>query len=74
MAIQFQDKVHLLYERHIKICVEWGGVPDMFSSMSDLDEDLAVALLFGLKNQTTKKDFDSLITNVVQQQHDRDNK
>ena len=72
MAISFQDKIHLLYKRHIKISIEWGGVPDMFSSMSELDEDLAVVLLFGLKSTMTKKDFDNHIINIVQQQYERD--
>ncbi len=68
----FQDKVHILYDRHLRVSIEWGGVPDMFSSMSDLDEDLAVLLLFGLKSQMSKKGFNELITNIVQQQHERD--
>lgn len=69
--MKFQDKVHRLYKRHLKIIIEWGGVEEMFMNFSDLDEDLAVKLLFGIKRDNV--DFDNLITEVVKEQHDREN-
>lgn len=73
MKINIQDKTRILYSRYIKIVIEWGGVKDMFSNMSDLDEDLAVKLLLGFKKEMSSENFNKLISEVVTEQNDREN-
>lgn len=31
-----KEKVKLLYDRHLKFIIEWGGVSDMFTNCSDM--------------------------------------
>jgi len=72
MALNLQDKVNILYDRRIKLSIEWGGVINVFSSMSDIDEDLAVVLLLGFKTEMSKVEFEKLISDVVQRQYERE--
>ena len=62
--MDFQEKIKRLYERHIKIVVEWGGV-EYATTCSDLDEDLALKLLLGVKKDMSRDSFENLMDEVV---------
>jgi hypothetical protein len=59
-----KDKIELLYKRHIKIVIEWGGVKNMFSSCSDMSVEGATKLLKAL-NGKDKKIIQKKITKIV---------
>lgn len=67
--MNLQDKIRFLYGRHIKLTVEWGG-NEYAASCSDLDEDLAVKLLLGVKKEVG--DFPSLVDEVISEQYERE--
>ena len=59
-----KEKIELLYKRHIKIVIEWGGVENMFSSCSDMSVDGATKLLKAL-NGKDKNVINKKITEIV---------
>lgn len=72
--MDFQDKVHRIYERHLKLIVEWGGVDNIFTNCSDIDEDLAIKLFLAVNKDMSKETFDEVINEIVNEQNERESK
>ena len=64
-----KDKSKLLYDRHIKFVIEWGGT-DLFTNASDMSIEGMTELLDILKLKTETEINDKL-TALVQKEHDK---
>lgn len=59
-----KDKVDLLYDRHIKILIEWGGIPGMCENVSTMSREGATELLDLLRSNDKDK-INKVLTDIV---------
>lgn len=66
-----KEKAKLLYKRHIKITIEWGGVDGLFANCSDMSIT-GVEELLGILRLSDGKKIDEKITNLISKEYARE--
>ena len=69
--MNIQEKIKYLYNRHVKIHIEWGGT-DLFDAASDMDEEIAASLLQGLLKAKSEEELELVIVRHVNRQMSRE--
>lgn len=64
------DKAKILQDRHIKIIIEWGGVKDIFTSMSAMSLPGVVSFL-DIISLDDEKEINDGLTHLIQNEDEQ---
>ena len=59
-----EDKAKILYDRHVKVIIEWGGT-DLFTNCSDMSIEGMIKLFMLIKKENNIKNFNKILTEIV---------
>ena len=65
-----KEKAQLLYDRHIKVIIEWGGT-DFFTNCSDMSIDGVEKLLDIMENRFDDENINNEITNLIKEENEK---